>query len=256
MANPVSAIGHRSSVILSCDRAKDGSMPMSISESELLLRLGAAILFGGAIGYERELREQPAGLRTHMLVALASATFALVSLHVYTFQNYSNDGIIRFDGGRIASNIVVGIGFLGGGAILHAGMTIKGLTTAASLWLTAAVGLAAGGGMFLLAFAVTTFSLIALVVLLYLVERPRKQIVRLKVRIDLEGDFLSRAALVEHLQPIGAVVTGIDYSRNLAENRSRMVVNVRLATEDLEEPMMKRLEELTGLRRVKVEQSE
>src|SRR5207244_7224570 len=124
------------------------------------------------------------------------------------------------------------------------------------LWLTAAVGLAAGGGMFLLAFAVTTFSLIALVVLLYIVERPRKQIVRLKVRIDLEGDFLSRAALVEHLKPIGAVVTGIDYSRNLAENRSRMVVNVRLATEDLEEPMMKRLEGLNGLRRVRVEQSE
>jgi putative Mg2+ transporter-C (MgtC) family protein len=227
---------------------------MSISESELLLRLGAAMLFGGAIGYERERREVPAGLRTHMLVSLASATFALVSLHVYTFQSYTNDGIVRFDSGRIASNIVVGIGFLGGGAILHAGMTIKGLTTAASLWLTAAVGLAAGGGMFLLAFAVTASSLVALVVLLYLVERPRKQIIRLRVRIDLEGDFLSRAMLVEHLKPIGAVVTGIDYSRNLATNRSRMMVNVRLATEALEEPMLRRLEELSGLRRVRVEQ--
>jgi putative Mg2+ transporter-C (MgtC) family protein len=228
-------------------------MPMSITESEMLLRLGAAIVFGGAIGYERELREQPAGLRTHLLVALASATFALVSLHVYTFQHYSNDGIIRFDGGRIASNIVVGIGFLGGGAIIHAGMTIKGLTTAASLWLTAAIGLAAGGGMLVLAFAVTTFSLVALVVLLYLVERPRKQIVRLSVRIDLEGDFVSRAALVEYLKPIGAVVTAVDYSRDLAANRSQMCVNHKLASDALEEPLMKRLEGISGLRQLRVE---
>src|SRR5207302_4449982 len=128
--------------------------------------------------WERELREQPAGLRTHLLVALASAVFMVVSLQAGFYQHFEpgTGQFLRYDAGRIASNIVVGIGFLGGGAILHAGMTIKGLTTAASLWLTAAVGLAAGGGMFLLAFAGTTFSLIALVLLLYFVERPRKQI--------------------------------------------------------------------------------
>ncbi len=225
---------------------------MSITDTEMLMRLGAAIVLGGAIGFERERREQPAGLRTHILVALASATFALVSFHVESFQNYKADGLIRMDTGRIASNIVVGIGFLGGGAILHAGMTVKGLTTAASLWLVSAIGLAAGGGMFLLATAVTVLTLFALVVLWIVVEVPRRRIVRLEVRIDLEGEFLSRADLIEHIQPIGATVTGVDYRRDIAENSSRMDLSVKLPIEDLEELLMKRLEALPGIRKVNV----
>ncbi len=226
---------------------------MPITETELLLRLGTAIVLGGAIGYERELREQPAGLRTHLLVALASATFALISFHGGFFQHYSADVLGRYDPGRIASNIVVGIGFLGGGAILHAGTTVKGLTTAASLWLVAAIGLASGAGMLFLAIAATTVSLLTLIVLWRIVEVPRRHKVSLRVRIDMEGDFLSRAALVEFLQPVDCVVTGVDYSRNLSTNRSRLLLNVKLPDESREEPLIRRLEELRGLRRVKVE---
>src|SRR4051794_17166238 len=140
---------------------------MHISEIELLLRMVVAMVLGGAIGYEREIIEQPAGLRTHLLVALASATFMLVSTQFAYFQHYVNDGLVRVDAGRIASNVVVGIGFLGGGAILRAGPRIRGLTTAASLWLAAAIGLAAGGGMFIVAVMATLFALFALVVLRY-----------------------------------------------------------------------------------------
>jgi putative Mg2+ transporter-C (MgtC) family protein len=223
---------------------------MTISEWEMLFRIIVAIFLGGAIGYEREVREVPAGLRTHMIVALASSTFALVSFHVAFFQHYPTDVLTHFDAGRIASNIVVGIGFLGGGAILHSGITIKGLTSAASLWLTAAIGLAAGGGMLLLAVAATVMCLFALVVLRYAIELPRKKIVRLSVQIDLEGDFLSREALVKFLEPVGAVVTGVEYQRDFTDNHSRMEMNVRLPSEEFEEPLMKRLEELPGLRRV------
>jgi putative Mg2+ transporter-C (MgtC) family protein len=227
---------------------------MAITSAELIARLAAAIVLGGAIGYERELREHPAGLRTHLLVALASATFTIASLQIVYFQHYVNDGIVRIDVGRIASNIVVGIGFLGGGAIVHAGMTIKGLTTAASLWLVAAIGLASGGGMLVLAASVTLSSLLALVVLRYAIEEPRRRIVRMRVQLDLEGDFISRAALVELLAPLGAdVVKALDYSRNLTTNRSRIYLTVKLPREDLEEAMMKRLSGLSGLRRVKVE---
>ena len=225
---------------------------MSISETEMFMRIGVAILLGGAIGYERERREQPAGLRTHILVALASATFAIVSFHVFSFQNYKADGLIRMDTGRIASNIVVGIGFLGGGAIIHAGMTVKGLTTAASLWLVAAIGLAAGGGMILLATTVTFATLFALVVLWLVIEVPRRRIVRLDVRIDLQGDFIGRVELVRHIEPIGATVTAVDYNRNLAENRSRMKITVKLAGVEFEEPLMKRLESLPGLIKLNV----
>jgi putative Mg2+ transporter-C (MgtC) family protein len=229
---------------------------MPISETELLLRLVAAIVLGGAVGFERELREMPAGLRTHLLVALASATFGIISLHVAYFQHYSPDVLGRVDSSRIASNVVVGIGFLGGGAILHAGLKIKGLTTAASLWLTAAIGLAAGGGMFLLAFATTAFSLFALVALRYAVEEPRKRVMQLCVQIDLQGDFLSRQGVVEFLRPVKVVVTAVDYTRDLLSNRSRMIMDVKLPDESLEEPFVKRLEEIPGIRRVKVERPE
>ena len=229
---------------------------MVISHWEVLLRLSVACALGGAIGYERELRERPAGLRTHLVVCLASATFTLVSLYVVYFQSFTNDGIVRIDVGRIASNIVVGIGFLGGGAILHTGSTIRGLTTAASLWLTAAVGLAAGGGMLLLATSVTAFTVFALGVLWYVVEKPRKRVVRLDVRIDLEGGFVTRVALAEFLEPVGAVyVTGVDYSRNLLTNHSKLLVNLTLSDETLEEPTVKRLEGLSGVRRLKVSRS-
>ena len=229
---------------------------MPISEWELLLRLGVAIALGGAIGYERELRDRPAGLRTHLIVALAAATFTVVSLHVVYFQHYANDGVVRIDVGRIASNIVVGIGFLGGGAILHSGKSIKGLTTAASLWLTASVGLAAGGGMFVVAFAVTAASLFALSVLWYAIEQPRKRLVQLEIRLKMAGEFVSRAALAEFLGTVGPVrVTGVDYSRNLADNRSQLRVSVSLPDESLEEATVRRLESLEGVRRVVVKRS-
>jgi putative Mg2+ transporter-C (MgtC) family protein len=229
---------------------------MPLSNTDLFVRLAVAIVMGGAIGWEREIRGIPAGLRTHLLVSLASATFALVSFYVAYYQSYTTDGIVRVDGARIASNIVVGMGFLGGGAILRSGLSVRGLTTAASLWLTAAIGLAAGGGMLLLAVTATVVSLFTLSVLRFTIEMPRKRHAHLHVRIDLEGDFISRAALIDFLRPSGANVSGVDYRRDLQTNRSRMEMDVMLRDDTLEEPLMKRLEELPGARRVKVERGE
>ena len=229
---------------------------MPLSNVELFFRLAVAVVLGGAIGWEREVREVPAGLRTHLLVSLASATFGLVSFYVAFYQNYTTDGIVRIDGSRIASNIVVGMGFLGGGAILRSGLSVRGLTTAASLWLTAAIGLAAGGGMILLAVSATVVSLFALTVLRYLIEVPRRKIVHIHVSIDLEGDFLSREAIVAHLASVGATVSRVDYQRNLSTNRSRMALDVKLADQALEEPLMKRMEELPSVRQIKVKREE
>jgi putative Mg2+ transporter-C (MgtC) family protein len=230
-------------------------MDPTLSAFEILLRLLTAIVLGGAIGWERELREHPAGLRTHLLVALASAAFTLASFQAGFYQRYvpvGGSAFLHWDVGRLASNIVVGIGFLGGGAILHAGLTIRGLTTAASLWLVAAIGMASGAGMAWLAAATTALSLFCLVVLRFAVEGPRKRIVRLSVQIDLEGDFIGHVALVEFLAPVGGDVTGADYVRDLTDNRSRMEFEIRLPDVSFEEPLMKRLESLPGLRRVEV----
>ncbi len=224
---------------------------MAISLAELLLRLAASSLLGGAIGFERERREQPAGLRTHLLVSLASTTFMIVSSQFVFYQHYTNDGLVRVDVGRIASNVVVGIGFLGGGAILHAGLQIKGLTTAASLWLVAAVGLAAGAGMFVLAGLVTAITLVALVAL-RVVERNFKTVLHLHVHIVNEGEFLSRAQVEQALASIGGEVSELEYARDRRRNRSRVNLQVRLRRQDLEEPMVKILEDLPSVVAIRV----
>jgi putative Mg2+ transporter-C (MgtC) family protein len=224
---------------------------MPISLLEVFLRLGVSVLLGGAIGWEREMREQPAGLRTHLLVSLASATFMVVSTQFVFFQHYLDNGVIRADMGRIASNVVVGIGFLGGGAILHSGLRIKGLTTAASLWLVAAVGLASGSGMFALAVMATVISLFALVAL-RVVERAFKSALHLRVRIDTDGESLTRARVQEALRPLGARVTDVDYARDRTRNRSRIFLDIRLPAHDLEESMVKLLEDLPSVRSLRV----
>jgi len=122
--------------------------------ADLMLRLLLAGGLGSVLGLERELRRSPAGLRTHILIALGAALFTLVS--------------IQIAGGtpdRIAAQVVTGVGFLGGGAILRSGKSIHGLTTAATIWVTAAIGMAAGAGQFAVATAATVVTLFVLAVL-------------------------------------------------------------------------------------------
>ena len=126
-----------------------------------LLRLAVAALLGAAIGLERELDEKAAGLRTHMLVSVGSALFTLVS--AYGFGSFLAHGkVVSFDPSRIAAQIVTGVGFLGAGVIFRQGFTVRGLTTAASLWLVAAVGMAAGVGFWKGAVLATAIALVSL----------------------------------------------------------------------------------------------
>jgi len=115
---------------------------------DLFWRLGAAALLTGLIGLERELRERAAGLRTHMLVGVGAALFTVVSAYGWSDFTFSRQGGTVLDPTRIAAQIVTGIGFLGAGAILRQGLTVRGLTTAAGLWVVAAIGMAAGAGYY------------------------------------------------------------------------------------------------------------
>ncbi|XXF77264.1 MgtC/SapB family protein [Myxococcaceae bacterium GXIMD 01537] len=136
-------------------------MPAVLDEPTVILRLAVAFALSGMLGLEREVRGQPAGLRTHLLVCLGSCLFTLASLYAgLEFQGMGGiNEPLRADVTRIASQVVVGIGFLGGGAILHQGTTVRGLTTAANLWLTASVGLAVGLGLYLGAIATALLAL-------------------------------------------------------------------------------------------------
>jgi putative Mg2+ transporter-C (MgtC) family protein len=131
----------------------------NITEIDIVIRLCLAFLGGGIIGFERSYRRQVAGLRTHILIAIGAASLMLLSIWIP--QNFSERG----DPGRIAAQVVSGIGFLGAGAIIRLGSNIRGLTTAASLWLTAAIGLTIGAGMFVTALTAEILALVALFVL-------------------------------------------------------------------------------------------
>jgi putative Mg2+ transporter-C (MgtC) family protein len=133
----------------------------SINETTTFIRLLLSLFCGGVIGWERENRRQPAGLRTHILICLGATLLMLISIYIpQTFKNFQNG-----DPGRIAAQVVSGIGFLGGGAIFRLGATIRGLTTAATIWTAAAIGLAIGAGAYVGAIMSTAFTLFVLIAL-------------------------------------------------------------------------------------------
>ncbi|MEN3342914.1 MAG: putative Mg2+ transporter-C (MgtC) family protein [Actinomycetota bacterium] len=186
----------------------------SLGWPHVLLRLFVAAVLGGAIGMERELRERGAGLRTHLVVCVGSALFTLVS--AYGFRDFvgAGGGIARIDPTRIAAQIVSGIGFLGAGAIIRQGLSVRGLTTAATLWLVAAIGMAAGAGYYDAAVIATLGGLLTLgplrVASYRLLRRFRSEIDRLLVEIPAGG---SPAPVLEAIEARGGRVVSLDVAQ-------------------------------------------
>jgi putative Mg2+ transporter-C (MgtC) family protein len=137
-----------------------------LNDAEIIIRLGLSLILGGIIGLERQIRLSTAGLRTHILVSLGSCLIMLTSL--YIFDIYKNEA--NLDPARIAAGVITGIGFLGAGTIIRDREGIKGLTTAASLWVVAGIGLATGCGFYKATLFTTILALITLFFLRY-VER-------------------------------------------------------------------------------------
>jgi putative Mg2+ transporter-C (MgtC) family protein len=165
------------------------------SEWELLWRLGLALVLSTAIGLEREVRQKSAGLRTYTLVGLGSALFLLVS--EYGFFDELERGRVVLDPSRVAAQIVSGIGFIGGGLIFVRRDSVRGLTTAAGVWLTAAVGMAAGGGLAVLAIASTLAYLLITTTYPLIARRlPRSGLAPSPLRITyVDGQGVLREAL-------------------------------------------------------------
>ena len=163
-----------------------------ISPQELVLRLVVAAVLGGLVGLERERLEWAAGMRTHALVSLGSALFMVVS--IFGFSDILNEQHVILDPSRVAAQVASGIGFIGAGTIIFRREIVRGLTTAASIWAVAAVGLAVGGGMFLAAISATLLALALLVLARPVKQRlfPNRKEAR-RVRLVLRRD----ASLVE-----------------------------------------------------------
>lgn len=135
----------------------------NLSYADLSLRILVSLVLGGLIGLEREWHNHAAGFRTHMLVCVGSTMIMLLS--IYGFGDFAYEYNVRMDPARLAAQVVSGIGFLGAGAIIRNGSSISGLTTAASIWVVAAIGLCVGAGFFFVASLVTVLVIIILLLL-------------------------------------------------------------------------------------------
>jgi len=213
-------------VSLAIDLPLVGEIP-NLGAGQVLLRLALAAALGTAVGFERELRDREAGMRTHLLVALGSCLFTLVS--AYGFHEFLTAGgnIVRADPARIAAQIVTGIGFLGAGAIIREGLSVRGLTTAGSLWVVAAIGMASGAGYYTAAIFTTVLTLFALgpmrILGYQVVERFRQEQNRVVVELP-EGQGVHE--LLEVLPDVRQV--------EIEDERDRRVVALELDSVDEE----------------------
>ena len=209
------------------------------AQLDLALRIVIAAALGAAVGAEREIHNHPAGIRTHMLVALGSGLFTVLS--IFGFGGVANGSSQLIDPTRIAAQIVSGIGFLGAGAILKDGVVIRGLTTAASLWATAAVGMAAGAGEYVLAIVSAVVILVSLWPINAIAERFRgSNLPEVQVRLGLvhiEALGQISTALAAAKIEIGAIQTqrlGRESYRADLSIRGRSAASIATALEVIE----------------------
>ena len=183
-----------------------------LSTAEALLRLLIAAGLGGAIGLERELRDHEAGFRTHLIVSLGACVFTLVSAYAWTDWTFSTASGVVFDPTRIAAQIVTGVGFLGAGAIIVRGISVRGLTTAATLWVVAAIGMAAGTGYYPVAVGAAALVLVSLGPLKFvssrLVSRVRPEEAELGIRLAPEGET---TRVLDRIEELGGQVSYVEF---------------------------------------------
>src|SRR6201996_3577313 len=220
-----------------------------MSNVEMMLRLLTAAALGSLIGFERERLLWAAGIRTHMLVCVGSCLIMIVSQ--YGFSSVLSQNIV-LDPSRVAAQVVSGIGFLGAGAILARGEIVKGLTTAASIWTVAAVGLAVGGGLYLAASASTVIILIILAGIKPLEEayRARNQSCMLKIEVD--NGSLTPELLRDALElRTGQIKRFLVESRNPEGTDDLVILLSKVSSQDIA-TYPEKLKELDGVREVTI----
>jgi putative Mg2+ transporter-C (MgtC) family protein len=220
-----------------------------ISEQEIIIRLAISAALGMIVGYERERQNQPAGLRTHTILAIGSCLAMTISINLaMQFQPLVPNG----DPARLAAQVVSGIGFLGAGAIMRYGTSIKGLTTAASLWTNAMVGLAVGAGHYFAAIA-TTGMLLAILVLLNVLEKKWiKGYETITVSVTAAHNPHLPEDLLEMLKAMKKKVLSISLDTDIKQDSYTANVVVKTIADDPMEDLRAGLEKITGVTRYRL----
>jgi len=199
--------------------------------TEFILRLLAATAMGAVIGLEREYHAKEAGVRTHLLVALGSCLFMILSIYGFDFMlGYDN---VSFDPSRIAAQVVTGIGFIGAGTIIFQKQVVRGLTTAAGLWVTAAIGLACGNGMYWVALIATVIVLTSLgLINVYLPYLSQKE----HTVTFLVEDYNVLTEVMENLHKEKITVLNYELHKDAEENNGKMLVSLEIRMKRYDNP--------------------
>lgn len=176
--------------------------PWHIDTFDLTIRLLMAVAFGGLIGFEREMSNSAAGLRTHILVCVGSTLVMLIS--IYGFADFVDQANVRIDPSRLAAQVITGVGFLGAGTIMTTGNVIKGLTTAASVWVVASIGLAIGAGFYYPA----AIAFILVILSLWVLNKVEKKFINVKKQQILKLQVIDHMGLLAQLSSIIATNKG------------------------------------------------
>ncbi len=203
-----------------------------IIDWNLILRLFLGGLMGGLIGLERELRAKEAGIRTHFIVALGSALFMIISQFAFPDAE-------KFDASRVAAQVVSGIGFIGAGVIIFQKNVVRGITTAAGLWVSAAIGLACGAGMFPIAIAATLLTILCLELLHFFHLRYGEKVVEMTISPTGSDDLLSVMDILKK--------TGIDVE-SYSVSDGKLYLTFRLRLHDYLETLQRVVSSLEGFR--------
>jgi putative Mg2+ transporter-C (MgtC) family protein len=217
-------------------------------DGQMILRLLVAAVLGSVIGADRERLSWAAGLRTHMLVSVGACLIMIVS--AYGFTEIIKTPHVVLDPSRVAAQVVSGIGFLGAGSILLRGEIVRGLTTAASLWSVAAIGLAVGGGLYVEAVAATIVILIILAGIKPIEERFQQRHKVHEIEVETEQDQLSIAALDTALGYRARRISRYIARPSETEGLEEVLITLtRLSPKDVED-IVADLTKIPGVRRV------
>lgn len=210
-----------------------------ISDLDVVLRLLLSVLLGGLVGWEREKEEKPAGLRTHILVCLGSTLIMIVSA-------YGFPGRYPADPGRIAAQVITGIGFIGAGTIFRHGVTVKGLTTAASIWSVAGIGLAVGVGLYLPAIFTTLLVVATLMIAVKLEVSIIGSHKPFSLRCIIEDRPGSIGAIGSLLGNLNVDITRIELSSSW-DGKVSLIISLKLPAKLSEEELIAKIIELDNV---------
>ena len=218
---------------------------MGLNDIDMMVRLLFAAILSGFIGYEREIHGRLAGFRTHILVGVGSALMMLTSMYIFDIYR----GQASVDPGGIAAQVVSGIGFLGAGTIIRFKASVRGLTTAASLWTVAGLGLAVGAGMYIPA----TFTTILVLGALFFLNRVERVMIRRDWYKTLEIDTKADASQLQEIRALlseyDVEIKDFDVKKSLSPDGLIIKISVKLLTNEYDNEIISKIRELGGVRK-------